>query len=297
MRKLSALLLLIIVVSTTQAQQWKFIRHEVSGGVGATSFLGELGGSNNTGSHGIKGIKDLEFKMTRPVLNVGYRYFFTQWLAGGANLAFGRLNGSDELTDEIYRKNRNLHFKSPIVELSVRAEIYPFKEYFGHLYRSNGVLGKSISHFSPYLFVGVGGFYFNPKAKYDGSWQKLRALETEGTTYKRIAMSFPVGAGVKYALSNRMSIGFEIGLRYTTTDYIDDVSGNYVDKSGADAMTQYLANPTTNIVPVYVDGAYTSNPTAVGQQRGNSEYNDSYAFAIFSVNYKLTSKRMNLPKF
>ena len=29
-------------------------------------------------------------------------------------------------------------------------------------------------------FVGVGGFYFNPKAKYEGKWVSLQPLGTEG---------------------------------------------------------------------------------------------------------------------
>ena len=129
-----------------------------------------------------------------------------------ADLTYARLNGDDALTTERFRENRNIHFRSPEIELSARIEFYPFKEYFGHLYRTQVVLGKNINKIRPYVFVGVGGFWFNPKAEYQGDWVALQPLQTEGVTYKKIAASMPFGIGVKYSLSKQLSIGIEMGL-------------------------------------------------------------------------------------
>jgi opacity protein-like surface antigen len=297
--KLQLIFVIICMTSVSGylGQTWKFLRHELTGGVGSTSFLGELGGANRIGSTGIMGFRDFEFKATRPAITAGYRYFIQPNMAVKGGLTFGILSGNDALTQERFRQNRNLHFRSPLIELGAQFEYYPFGEYFGHLYRTKGVAGQKVSVISPYVFAGIGGFWFNPKAKYDGNWVALRPLMTENVAYKRIALSIPIGIGVKYALNKQMSIGAELTLRYTTSDYIDDVSTVYADKSDADAMTQFLANPTLNLIPTYTDGTYQYNATGVGMQRGQSKQNDSFAILMFSFNYKILQGRKNLPKF
>jgi hypothetical protein len=297
LRSFLAATILTTVVTEQFGQTWKFLRHELSGGIGSSSFLGELGGANRVGSTGLMGFRDFEFKASRPVFMGGYRYFIQPNMAVKGGLTFGILSGNDALTQERFRQNRNLHFRSPILELGVQFEYYPLSEYFGHLYRTKGVAGQKVSVISPYIFAGIGGFWFNPKAKYDGSWVALRPLMTEDVAYKRVAISIPFGVGVKYALNKQMSIGAELTLRYTTSDYIDDVSTVYADKSDADAMTQYLANPTLNLIPTFTDGTYHYDATGVGMQRGQPKQNDSFAVLMFSFNYKILQGRKNLPKF
>ena len=65
-------LLILLLPSFSEAQRirarWKAYRFEWSGGIGASNFLGELGGANQVGTNGFK---DLEFKATRPAICVG----------------------------------------------------------------------------------------------------------------------------------------------------------------------------------------------------------------------------------
>ena len=122
-----------------------------------------------------------------------------------------------------------------------------------------------------YLTGGVGGFLFVPRAKNnfnypdvlenngftaDGNttiYHKLRPLHTEGQgydgqslgndfnvpgkvfkagkTYKKVAVCIPLGIGIQKAFNQDMGIKAELGIRYTFTDYIDDVSGLQYDKS------------------------------------------------------------------
>lgn len=277
------------------SQSWKYYRQEIHIGIGASNFLGELGGANQIGTDRLK---DLEFSMTRPSLKVGYRYMFNPYFKGGADLLYGRLNGDDQLTKEAYRNNRNLHFRSPIVEFALFFEYYPFTEKTGHMYRMKGVAGNKEKYFSPYISLGFGGFWFNPRAYYpvDGKWHNLHSLQTENVAYKRVSICIPMGVGVKYSLSKELSIGFEVSGRKTFTDYIDDVSTVYADKSGEDAMSIYFANPTTNQIPPLVDGSIVISPTDIGQQRGDPTDKDAYMFAIFSVNYRFLQYRKHLPK-
>lgn len=287
--------LLLIFPATSFSQAWKYYRQEIHFGVGASNFLGELGGANQIGTNRLK---DLEFSLTRPTVKIGYRYMFNPYFKGGADLLYGRLNGDDQLTKESFRNNRNLHFRSPIVEFSGFFEFYPFTEKIGHMYRMKGVGGNKEHYFSPYISVGVGAFWFNPRAKYpvDNKWHNLQPLQTENVAYKKISICIPIGIGVKYSLTREMSIGFEMTGRKTFTDYIDDVSTVYVDKSSESAMAIFFANPTTNQIPPYIDGSIVITPTDVGQQRGDPSDKDSYLFAIFSIHYRFLKYKKHLPK-
>lgn len=290
------LLLLAFVISAclANAQSWRYYRHELSFGLGATQFLGELGGNNGIGLNGIKSVKDIEFSLTRPGATIGYRYKISPVFAVRGGFYYGRVDGDDAKTLEPFRRNRNLHFKSPIAELTASVEIYPFGEKIDHPYRLTGARGAKVKHLSPYLHAGIGGFFFNPKAKYQrsGDWKKLHQYNTEGVDYSRINAAISYGLGLKYSLNKVWSIGFEFGQRKTFTDYIDDVSGSYIDNSTfTDPEAAWFADPNlgeTNVSP---------GPFDAGQQRGDASDLDSYMFAIFSVHYRLLKGRLNLPKF
>ncbi len=296
MRKILLLFAFVAAAGVSNAQSWRYYRHELFAGVGATQFLGELGGNDGIGRNGFASVKDIELALTRPVLSLGYRFKISPMFAIRANFSQGRVDGDDARTEDPWRKNRNLHFKSPISELSAMFEFYPLTERIGHPYRMNGARGKKIKHLSPYLFGGFGGFFFNPKAKYQrsGSWTKLHTYDTEGVDYKRISMAISYGGGLKYSLNKQWSIGFEFGMRKTFTDYIDDVSSVYIDNSSfATPEGQYFADPNLGLP----EATSYPGPISAGQQRGDESDLDSYMFAIFSVHYRLLKGRLNLPKF
>lgn len=302
---LRTIICLLFLSGTAFGQAWKYYRHEVRIGIGASNFLGELGGANAIGTNGVK---DLEFSLTRPTGEIIYAYKLIPNLKLRSHLLFGRLKGDDALTQERYRNNRNLSFRSPIVELAVGMEFYPFKEKTTHMYRMRGAKGSNIKMMSPYFFGGVAAFWFNPKAQYpvDGKYYALYALNTEGqglpggpADYKRLGFCLPVGAGIKYALNKHISIGFEISGRITFTDYIDDVSTVYYDNTAIlnanGAVAAYFADPSLHDPQtIALSGG---DPTRPGLQRGDDLDNDSYLFAIFSINYRFLKGRFVLPKF
>jgi opacity protein-like surface antigen len=305
MRKILIATLLLTLPVLVNAQNWKFFRNEIFFGIGASNFLGELGGADQIGTNGIK---DLEFSMTRPALQAGYRFKASRYFGIRANLSYARLNGDDATTSEEARFYRNLSFKSPLIEFSAILEYFPFSEKMGHLYRLKGAKGSKNGYFSPYVFGGIGGIWFNPKAELDGTWHALQPLGTEGQyvpgsgkePYKKISLAVPVGVGVKYALNRQWSISFEVGMRKTFTDYIDDVSGNYwhnaeiQQHSGnvAAALADRNPNPANGFTGVLIGQDGIENFT----QRGDPSDNDAYMFAIFSIHYKLLKGRINLPK-
>lgn len=299
-KKIITILLLLSFTLASFSQRsarWKRMRYEIFYGVGGTNFLGELGGANKEGTNFLA---DFEYSMTRPLLSLGFRYMFLEKVSGKAMLSYGWLRGDDKSTTETYRNYRNLNFYTPLVEFAIQGEFHLTKERVGHRYNLRRVRGVKGIKLNVYLFAGIAGFWFNPKGKdQNGDWQKLQPLGTEGQNvsparekYSRVQMAIPFGVGFKYGLNRKWSIGLELGVRKTFTDYIDDVSTTYYDNDAIRATSgdqaAYLADPS--------DG---SNPgwTAGGQQRGDPNNKDTYMFMILNMTYKLKAGRGGLPKF
>ncbi len=293
------LILCFITSNLTFSQsssRWKRMRYEVFYGLGATNFLGELGGANREGTNFVR---DLEFAMTRPLFSLGVRYRITETIATKTMLSYGWLRGDDKLTNETYRHYRNLAFRSPIAEFSNQIEYAIIREKQGHRYNLRRVRGLKGFKTNTYFFVGFGVVYFNPKNKFDGKWYALQPLGTEGQglvptrkKYSRISMCIPYGIGFKYGLNRRLNIGLEFGARKTFSDYLDDVSTTYFDnqmiREAKGDVAAYLADPS--------DGTHP-NWTAAYQQRGDAKDKDSYMFLILNLTYKLYTTRGGLPKF
>lgn len=312
MRKLVLFLVFTACVFTSNAQRWKGYRYEVLFGIGATSFLGELGGANYIGTHQFR---DLEWRATRPAATVGLRYRLDEYFALRPAFYYGYVVGKDKWTKEPYRNYRNLSFGSNILELSVVLEWSFMKEQMGKKYRLKNVKGKRGKEIYVFIFAGAGGFYYHPTAKDSkGTRQNLRKLHTEGQSTKKLtlvdsrkqysgfSMAFPVGLAFKYIINKKWSVTLEYGLRQTLTDYIDDVSSTYVDpnvlrkQEGAKGEKAVeMADRSNNGDP----HGPTSWPyfSAAGAERGDPRYTDSYMFLNITLNYKLKSARSNLPKF
>ncbi|MFT6716739.1 MAG: hypothetical protein ACJA0Q_001387 [Saprospiraceae bacterium] len=301
--KIKSIILVFLIVtpalSFAQGNRWKRFRYELVGGVGATNFLGELGGADQIGTDFYK---DLELKLTRPAVNIGMRYKITPQTAVKAGFTWGVVAGDDALTKDQFRSQRSIHFRSHIVEFAAQYEFYLKKEQAGHRFRLRGVRGIKTHGLYPYGFFGLSAFWFNPRAKaQNGEWTSLRNLGTEGQfiaetrkAYSRISVAIPIGIGIKYKIARQWLIGAEYGKRKTFTDYIDDTSTTYwpndviADTNGENgAVAAYLADPT--------QGAWSGS--GANQQRGDPTDNDSFMFLLITVNYTLQTTKGGLPKF
>ncbi len=194
-----------------------------------SSEIGACGGvSFYMGDLNPKGV----FKGSRAAGGIMYRYNISPRWAVKATALFGSLYASDA---DHGNYERNLSFRSNLSELSAQIELNFLK-----LYNEKGKC-----YFSPYLFLGVAAFSFNPQAEFNGKWYDLQALGTEGQElnitdkegnvydqkrYSLTNFAIPFGLGMRFNFLQYYSIGLEWGFRKTFTDYIADVSGNYVDR-------------------------------------------------------------------
>ena len=200
------------------------------------------------------------------------------------------LGYSDEYSKNPTQVRRNLSFNSNVWEFSLSG-------YFNFFKFIPGVSGHK---FTPYLSLGVGVFSYDPYAYYNGTKYFLRQLGTEGQNtdsskkqYGTMAVCIPFTFGVKYSITEDVNFFAEVGYRFTTTDYLDDVSTTY---AGPAAFVLTHADGTQEVEsPAYYlqDRSYeTGTPIGIkGRQRGNSSQNDSYAIFHIGLSFNLSSYR------
>ena len=131
---------------------------EVGINVGPSFFLGDLGGNRGKGT---RFVKDLNFNYTQVMTGVFATVYPNEWFGVRAVAQIGKLESEDKVIktkgeDELYRKQRNLDFRSKISEVYVAAEIFPLM-----------LLNKNNEDYKPrlrpYGVIGVGYFHFNPQ--------------------------------------------------------------------------------------------------------------------------------------
>jgi hypothetical protein len=274
---------------------------EIGVGFGPMIFLGDLGGNQGKGK---TFLKDVNFSITNLQKGAYINLYPVDWLGFRLAANHGILEGYDSLIrdkggNELFRKERNLNFRSSLAEVFLAAEFYPtvFLESF------SGLKGK----FRPYGLIGVGMFRFNPKGEYiypNGTrkWVNLKPLRLEGQgmdeypdrkPYNLTAFEVPMGFGFKYFFTESKFIGLEILHRVTSTDYVDDVSKTYIN---ANLFDKYLTPEDAQMAKqlYYRENlAGTQNRSAtplLNEQRGDPKENDSYFSSILRLGWRLIDK-------
>jgi hypothetical protein len=193
----------------------------------------------------------------------------------GIHLCKGTVSGTDDNFDHL--RIRNLSFQSNINELAAILE-------FNFLPFGKGVNRK---YFSPYTFIGIAGFTFQPTSEYNGNTITLNDLDTEGNflnnnkknSYSLFQVAIPMGVGFKIEFSRSFNMAFNMGFRMALTDYLDDVSGTYADP--------YKLEEEYGIISAIMADRSKSKFAFEGKQRGRSDVNDWYIFSGITLSIKI----------
>lgn len=234
---------------------------------GTTFYIGDLNPTRHYPQH------------THLAGGLMYRYNFNEHYAFRLQGLYGKLEAYDHLSDDPLQHLRNLGFRTVIFEASALLEINFFK------YRGTA---KDSRNWTPFVFGGLAYFHFNPQNLLDDTWYDLQPLGTEGQTigggqgYGLNQVCIPFGAGFKFAITNKVDVQLEWGLRRTYTDHLDDVSGTYADNAmlteQAGPLTALLADPS-----VLRPSGYNT-----GRARGDSETRDWYQYTGLTISLLLT---------
>lgn len=273
------LYLLIFLTSANLKAQWLW---DYGGSVGATNYLGDIGGKEKTRRDFVS---DMKLSKTRWNGGLFARYKWRDKISLKTAFDYMRVTGDDKLSTNPGRMYRNFNFRNDIFALSQTAEIFFYTDPdLGNTYRYK-------NSFRAYVFGGVSGFYTNPKSYYQGSWVKMRDYFVEGYEYKKIVLGIPVGVGFYFTFDKRHRLGFEFNYMKTFTDYIDDISGNYPSTAPSDPYTQGLVLRTSELPQETKDanlGAFRSHTW--GQKRGDATNKDAIVYMNLSYSRVIRGK-------
>ena len=302
-------ILLLLIISFTKAKgQYYYYNDkyydngyiiEIGAGVGGINCLTDIGGNKGIGK---KFIKDINWKNTQLCTTIYAGVLIGNIFGIRLEGSFGKVKAYDSILskhkDDASTKGRyyrNLNFRSNISEFALIAEFHPLM--------LQDFIDKEPPLFSPYILAGIGRFNFDPETYYQGRWVQLHPLRLEGqgfaeykdrTVYHISATSFPVGLGVRYELNEKIVARFEMNHRFTSTDYLDDVSkGVYVDPS---LFSKYLSGNDAFLATQLYDRHVELDPNyvpAAGDIRGQSKNNDSYFTFNLKVGFTLGRQARN----
>ena len=176
---------------------------EVGIGLGATNYRGEIS-------------PEYQLQNNRPAFTAFYRKDVSVPITLRGGIMAGLLRADDGNVNGVnggvppLQGYRQANTKGSLLEASAVVE-YNFMDYH---HRTDKI------HFTPYLFVGVAGFYANTTTVTNNPLLS-GALNQKGSM---LGFAIPAGVGFKYALSEHLNLGLEVGVRKAFTDQLDHLS-------------------------------------------------------------------------
>jgi hypothetical protein len=224
-----------------------------------------------------------DWKSSKLNMGIYFAAMYKSTVEGRAELTYGAISGDDTRSNSRYVQTRNLSFKSKIFELSLTAALHPIL-----LFND-----ETLPMVSPYIIAGVGLFSYYPKTEFEGETIALRRWNTEGQNstlyparqrYGVRAISIPLGGGLKYEYSAKINFRFEALYRLTNSDYLDDASTRFPDRSVfATDMEKLLSHRYLELNP---------NDNRTNKTRGSGVTNDRFFTLSFKAGYVLGREKI-----
>lgn len=196
-KSISLILFLFIANVVILAQRAELRDMEVLFGGGPNMIFGDIG----DGGIG-------------PVGFIAARYYVNDDIVARLNLAFAFGIDSDEGTTNF---NRKYSFNTQIFESTVHVEYFFYRSGFLGRQNMEGLV-MNVSRLGLYAFTGAGAIFFSPnpeaeKEDYDFD-----------EDFSKISLVVPYGLGMQYRFNKKWAANFEVGRRFTTTDFLDGFS-------------------------------------------------------------------------
>ena len=205
--------LLLLTSIDGYGQRWKLRRYELDMYVGVTTFHGDIGMANDSFANMFKG--------ARPVFGVMPRFFIKRKFAVAVDLAYAMYGGKD---DPESSHGRYYSFTSQAFVHGVRAEYYILgmagPSFSGAVYNKRGMV-DNYNKLYVFLYGGVSGVLSKATIKdldNDGEEPINNPGYNNNMVYSAV---FPVGAGMKFSIDPRWSVGFELGYAFCLSDELD----------------------------------------------------------------------------
>lgn len=208
---------LVFLAPLASGQLWKLRRYEVYGGFGTSQVFGDIGGYSP--GDNFLGLKDFTISQNRFNIKGGMRYRIKENLAVSFSLNYGYLHSTDEKGSNVERAYES---SASLFEPMLTVEYYLLKNDAESSYRfvkGDEVFDSFIARIDAFVYTGLGSAVYKVKPN-----DKLAAVIEKDSG---AALAIPLGFGANYLLSPNSLIGFDLGLRYTSSDYIDGYTSQY----------------------------------------------------------------------
>jgi hypothetical protein len=219
-------------------------------------------------------------------LNFGTVYATDKWNKDLADKA------TTQGDDPVQRYLRSQDAKSYIGEGYAMFEFMPR--------RRNPENSKAKKRGQPFIGAGLGLFHFTPYSTVanTGKWVAIQNLHLEGQGFgedypKNFSLwqfEIPLSIGYRWDIGQHLNLGIEYMYRITFTDYLDGVSGKYIDPN---AFKAHLSPKEAQTAAAVADKQqYYNNdlPNAPGNLRGNSGNKDGYSTLSITLFYKVLTR-------
>ena len=221
------------------------------------------------------GPKGYHMSKSRPSFMAQGSYYLTPTFKVQAAYTAMWLTGYDVDAVDPFRFNRRLNFRNFVQEFSVSGQyfLFPFDRY------------QRDHKWSPYVSAGVGVLRHNPKAVYNSAWYDLHPLGTEGQyagedldptveydSYSLTQFVVPVGLGLRYYSGDKWAVSLDVNYRFTFTDYLDDVGGEYAPIRDLAASGDFLMSSEL----AFRGRGGLENYPEPGSQRGDDRSTDTF---------------------
>jgi hypothetical protein len=205
--------LLLLSSLDSYSQRWRLRRYEADLYLGAVFYHGDIGLAHKPFLNNFNGL--------RPTIGFTPSFRLTQDFNISLDLAYLMYGGKDE---EGSSHNRLYSFNSHAFQHVARIEYYLIGDartfVSGAVYNRKGMI-NNYNKLYQYFFAGVGGVLSKATVK-DLNNGGEEPLDNPGYSNNRhYSAVFPLGAGIKWSLDPRWSLGVELGYQFVLSDYLD----------------------------------------------------------------------------
>ncbi len=141
-----------------------------------------------------------QLKVISTAVKFNVRYQRTQAFAYRGQVSFGRISGAGINNPGPIPSLKSAYFTSPLVEMSGIVD-YNFLDY---------QTDRKVKNWSPYIYGGVSYMFASPKG-------------SMGAASPFFTWAVPYGVGIKYQLTPRLGLQWELGSSKTFSDMLDNM--------------------------------------------------------------------------
>ncbi len=211
--------LLLFTSIDSYGQRWKLRRYEMDLYVAGVSFHGDIGLANKPFANMINGF--------RPSFGLNPRFMITRDLAVAMDLSYTMYGGKDE---EGSSHGRLYSFTSHGFVHGIRGEYYILGTrenlFATGMYNRRGMV-NAYNRLFLYVHAGASGILSKSHVK-DLNNDGEEPINNPGYNNNAVySLVFPVGAGVKFEIDPRWSIGVEVGYSFSLSDQLDGYASEW----------------------------------------------------------------------